>query len=176
MGEAVQAGDPKHRSSSSRSYSSGPVSATQRPRGHPHTFWKGSQQHPPPPTHSKAVKESCKLGYIAPVSYSSLSSTRFSWGKEANAVRRPHLTQPPAAPFRSPWRCSPPGTSWPCTGRLNHPRNCLAVSSKPLLQAEPLRGLVNPHTRQGRLQASSRLLYLEVLHLPSAGNKEKDKI
>ena len=69
----------------------------QGPRGHPQTFWKSSQQHALSLAQSKA-EESCEQHYIAPVSYSSLSSTRFSWGKEANAMRRSQLTQCSAAP------------------------------------------------------------------------------
>ena len=77
--------------------------------------------------------ESCGLGYRAPSPYHSLSSTRFSWGKEANATRSPQLTQPSAAPFcSSHWQQSLAVLALLCfMAASRHPRSCLSASSKP---------------------------------------------
>lgn len=95
MGEALQARDLKHRSSPWLSTAQGQIipgkhqGVTHKPAGKSH-----SNVH----YHQRREKESWEPGYRAPVSYSSLSSTRFSWGKGENAMRSPQLTQRSAAP------------------------------------------------------------------------------
>lgn len=98
------------------------------------------------------MKQSCDPGYIAPVSYSSLSSTRFSWGKEANATGRPQLPQPPQPSLAVTLLC------FMATKRQTQPSSERPVC---LSRTSPTRLCKSPCMQRLLATASSTLLHLD---------------